>query len=74
MKITFEIDPHNSEDEITAQRYMQSTQMYLCLVEFAEHLRKLIKYEDLPTKELELAERIRSEFYSILDGNGVDIR
>lgn len=74
MKLILEMDPQNPDDETTAQMFLQATSMHLCLCEIAECLRKICKYEDLPEKEHELAERIKSEFYSILESNGVDIR
>ena len=69
VEYNFDLPDENCE----YQMYLNSLNAYLCLQEMSEKLRSIYKYENHDAKELELIERIRNDFYQILEENSVNL-
>lgn len=67
--ITFELP--EEEDEFVQAANWRNTWLALCEIE--EMFRKKDKYEELGEKEKELVQKMRQEFYSILDSYHVNL-
>ena len=65
-KVKFEFQlPEESEE---FNQYNHASNYYIALSEIAEHIRRLIKYENADTVDIE---KFRAKFYEILDNNEV---
>lgn len=71
MKYTIEIDlceGGDSREELNIQ--MNATQYYMALTEFAEQLRRHVKYDEKQDTDWET---VREEFYRTLEDNDVNL-
>jgi len=61
------------EEEVEFKQATNGGNAYAAIWDFHQHLRKRIKYEDLPEDELVIYERIKEEFLGTLDGYNVHL-
>ena len=61
------------EEDVEFKQAANGSNAYAAIWDFYNHLRKRIKYEDLPEHELAVYERIREEFLGTLDGYNVHL-
>jgi hypothetical protein len=60
-------------EEVEFKQAANAGSVYAALWDFHQHLRKRIKYEDLPEHELAVYEKIKEEFLGTLDGYNVHL-
>lgn len=60
-------------EEVEFKQAVNAGNAYAALWDFNQHLRKKIKYEDLPEHELAIYDRIKEEFLGTLDGYNVHL-
>ena len=68
-KITFNLP----EDQAEFDFAVQGSNMYSALWDISQELRTLWKYEELSEEEWKIVERIRENFYDILQKNNINL-
>ena len=61
------------EDQAEFDFAVQGGNMYAALWDISQELRTLWKYEELSEEEWKIVERIRNNFYDILQKNNIDL-
>jgi hypothetical protein len=61
------------EDQAEFDFAIQGSKMYLALWDISQELRTLWKYEELSEEEWKIVERIRENFYDILQKNNINL-
>ena len=68
-KLTFNLP----EDQAEFDFAVQGSKMYSALWDISQELRTLWKYEELSEEEWKIVERIRDNFYDILQRNNINL-
>ncbi len=71
MKVTFEVNPDNVEDQFSYKCLVKSKDMYFALSDIQELIRNKLKYESLPEKEYEIYLKIQEEFIDIINERNI---
>ena len=61
------------EDQAEFDFAVQGSKMYSALWDISQELRTLWKYEELSEEEWKIVERIRDNFYDILQRNNINL-
>ena len=68
-KLTFNLP----EDKYEWENAIRADAMYAALWDISQELRTLWKYEELSEEEWKIVERIRENFYDILQKNNINL-
>ena len=68
-KLTFNLP----EDQAEFDFAVQGANMYAALFDISQELRTLLKYQELSEEEFKIVEKIRDNFYDILQKNNINL-
>ena len=71
MKATIEFNL--PEDKYEYDLANKSSSLLSCIIELEMEIKRLNKYEDLKKNQLEIVEKIRVNFYEILQNNEINL-
>lgn len=61
------------EDKHEWENAVQADDMFACLFDVQQELRRVWKYEELTEEQFEMVERIRDSFHSILQDHNINL-